>query len=244
MAETAQPTPGDGRPPAQTPTGEIKDQATPSATPTETKPTETTPPPAQTSDTPPPAPDGDKSLVNAGQKAEKTPEAAPEAYAEFKVPEGTELDPTAATEAQALFKGLNLSQESAQKLVDFYVSKTNEAFQQPFKAYRDMRDGWVKDAKAHTELSGKLEPNGPVLSTIARAIDGLGDAALASEFRAAMDLTGAGDHPAFIRTFYKMAQALTEGRPVAGSGPSRHGQVAPGDRAGTSIASRLYPNLP
>jgi hypothetical protein len=244
MAETAQPTPGDGRPPAQTPTGEIKDQATPlvSQTPTETpKPTETKPP---TSDTPPQAPDGDKSLVNAGQKAEKAAEAAPETYAEFKVPEGVELDAKDATEAQALFKGLNLSQESAQKLVDFYVSKTNEAFQQPFKAYRDMRDGWVKDAKEHAELSGKLEPNGPVLSTIARAIDGLGDAALAGEFRAAMDLTGAGDHPAFIRTFYKMAQALTEGRPVAGSGPSRHGQVAPGDRAGTSIASRLYPNLP
>lgn len=233
MSETQVQVIGDGRAPAQTATGEIVDQAKPlvqeTTSSTETK-TETT---SATSS------QEDKSLLNKDVKAAASP-GAPEKYTDFTVPEGYTLDETVLKESSELFKSLNLDQAGAQKLIDMYVAKTSEAFQQPYKAYKDMREGWVKEIKADPEIGAKLDQ---VKSTVARAIDGLGDAKLADSFREAMDVTGAGDHPAFIRVFYRLAQLVTEGKPVAGSGPSAHGQRQPG-AAPVSAARALYPNNP
>jgi hypothetical protein len=170
----------------------------------------------------------------------EAPAGAPEAYEAFKVPEGTELDAAVAAEAGALFKGLNLPQAAAQQLVDFYVKKTTESFQQPFNAYQDIRKGWVEEAKNHPEIGKNLDQ---VIATVGRAIDGLGDVKLASDFRQAMDFTGAGDNPAFIRVFYKLAQMVTEGGAVKGVGPAATGQRSPGERPATA-AHALYPTLP
>jgi len=166
---------------------------------------------------------------------------APDKYEEFNVPDGYTLDPEVATAAGELFKGMNLTQGNAQKLVDFYVTKTQEAFNAPFRAYQDMVEGWVKEVKAHPEIGGKLDQ---VKATVASAIDSLGDASLARDFRKAMDLTGAGNHPAFVRVFYKLAQMVTEGNAVAGKGPSPHGQAAPGQSTRPSLAQAMYPTLP
>lgn len=173
-------------------------------------------------------------------KAKEDAKGAPEKYEAFKVPDGFVLDDKVAAEASELFKASGLSQEAAQKMVDFYTAKTQEAFQQPYKAYKDMREGWVKEVKADPEIGGKLDQ---VKITIGKALDGLGDPKLAENFKAAMDLTGAGDNPAFIKAFYKMAQALTEGSSVVGRGPSAGGQTAPGQGRVTA-AKALFPNLP
>jgi hypothetical protein len=134
---------------------------------------------------------------------------------------------------------MNLSQDQAQKLVDFYVKKTTESHQAPFKAYADMRKEWREKAAAHPEVGGDLQR---VKETVHRALAQLGDAQLASDFSEVMDMTGAGDHPAFIRAFYKFAQQVTEGRPVSGNQPSRFGQGNQGKPQ--SAAHALYPNLP
>jgi hypothetical protein len=59
-----------------------------------------------------------------------------------------------------------------------------------------------------------------------------------------MDMTGAGDNPAFILTFYRLAQRQTEGSHVAGRGPSPGGQQRPGSADIRSPAQDLWPNLP
>jgi len=241
MPEAAQQTP-DASGIVRTATGEISESSsrapeeTPSqpTTTTETKPT-TTQPATSTTKT---GDDDGRSLLNEGEKA-KAPTGAPESYQEFKVPEGYTLDAAAAQEASGLFKTMNLNQEQAQRLVDFYVKKTQESHDAPFKAYVDMRKGWREEASKHAEIGGNLAQ---VKETVSRAINQLGDAQLASDFRDAMDITGAGDHPAFIRVFYKFAQAVTEGRPVSGNQPSRFGQGNQG-RPQTA-AHALYPNLP
>jgi len=61
--------------------------------------------------------DEDKGEENKPDK----PEGAPEKYEAFKVPEGVTIDETAATEFGALAKELNLTQENAQKLVDYQI---------------------------------------------------------------------------------------------------------------------------
>ena len=168
----------------------------------------------------------------------------PEKYSDYTVPDGFVLDPAIKTEADTLFKGLGLSQEAAQSLVDFYTAKTTEAATAPYKAYQEMTDGWRKDAENHPDLKGKIGPGKEISIRIAKALDGIGDAQLASDFRAQMDLTGAGNHQAFIRVLDYFAQRMTEGTHVAGKGPSELGQSKTGDVSKPSAAAAMWPTLP
>ncbi len=226
--------------PERTAEGTIVDQS-PTAQPVESPPTTTPATPTE-----PKAPDG-KTLLTEGappKEPEKEPaKGAPEKYEEYKVPEGYSLDPEVKTQADSIFKGLGLNQEQAQSLVDFYTKQTSDAFQAPFKAYQEMTDSWRQESENHPDLSGKLGPGKEVSVRIAKALDGLGDPKLASDFRAQMDLTGAGNHHAFIRVLDRFAQRLTEGTHVAGRGPSQAGQSRPGE-APPGAAAAMWPNLP
>ena len=178
------------------------------------------------------------------KKEEAKPEGkAPEKYEDYRVPEGFQLDADVKTEADKIFKGLGLSQDQAQSLVDFYVKQTSESAQAPYKAWETMQNDWRKESESHSELSGKLGPGKEVSVRIGKFLDGLGDAKLASDFRALMDLTGAGNHQAFIRVLDHAAKRLTEGGHVAGKGPSTAGQSRPGE-AQPSAAAAMWPNLP
>ena len=223
----------------RTPTGEITTQPAtdpaPSPTTTQSQPTTTETKPVETKP--------GETLLTEKKDDKAAPQGAPEKYTDYTVPEGFTLDPEIKTEADKLFKGMNLSQTQAQELVNFYTAKTKEAFEAPFNAYQETRKEWRQSAENDQDLRGKLSPGGEVLTTIAKALDSLGDPKLASDFREAMDMTGVGDHPAFIKTFYRLAQRLTEGTHVAGRGPVPAGQAKPGTEA-QSPAQTLWPNLP
>jgi hypothetical protein len=193
----------------------------------------------------PGAGEGDKTLLTKDEPKEgaKPSAGAPEKYEDFKVPEGYELDNGVLGEAAPLFKELGLTQEGAQKLVDLYSKHAIETAQAAAKSYRDMRAAWVSKAKALPEIGTEIGLGKKVNVTIAKALDGLGDPALTSEFKAAMDQTGAGDNPAFIRVFYALASKLVEGGPVKGNGPSSAGQKEPGGGRKTA-AAEIWPNLP
>jgi hypothetical protein len=163
----------------------------------------------------------------------------PEAY-EFKMPEDFELPEETSKEVTTLFKEIGLDQPSAQKLLDFYIDKASEAQKAPYEAWAKMRKGWVEEVKNDKDLGGRLAE---VRVTVSKAIDGLGDPKLAQDFRQAMDFTGAGDNPAFVRVFWKLAQMVTEPGHVSGKGPSAEGQKSPDERPRTAAAA-MYPNLP
>lgn len=191
---------------------------------------------------------GETSTEKAEPKAETKPsvlnqkdlQGAPEKYEDFKVPEDFELNEDVMAKATPMFKELGLSQAGAQRLIDFYAEQQKDALEAPFKTWADTQQKWVDEVKADPEIGGKLPE---VKATVAKALDALGDQKLASEFKAAMDYTGAGNHPAFVKAFYKMALAMTEGGHVAGKGPSPLGQRGPGV-APESAAKAMYPNLP
>jgi hypothetical protein len=212
----------------------------PAVTPDPSTPTTT---PAPTTET---KPDG-KTLLTEGKPADKPEpkpaEGAPEKYEDYKVPDGYTLDPTVKGEADKLFKGLGLNQDQAQSLVDFYTKQTTEAFQAPFEAYQKMTSDWRSQAESHPALRGKLGPGQEVNVRIGRALDSLGDPKLSADFRELMDLTGAGNHQAFIRVIDAFAKRVIEGTHVAGNGPSRAGQSAPGGTP-QSAAQAMYPHLP
>jgi hypothetical protein len=168
----------------------------------------------------------------------KVPDGVPDTYT-FTAPDGRTLDAGAIEAATPIFKELGLNQAQADKLVEFYNKQTGDIAQKNLDAVNTMREGWRTAVNADPEIGGKLDA---VKADIGKALSQL-PPALSQEFRDAMDLTGAGDHPAFIKAFHKFAQMVNEGKAVTAAAPSPHGQKAPG-AAPRSLASTMYPNLP
>jgi len=173
---------------------------------------------------------------------ESKPESsgAPESYTDFSVPEGHTLDAAAVEAATPIFRELGLSQDQAQRLVNFYseqigkINSENEGFME------SMRTQWRNDLKADKEIGGKLEQ---VKTDIGRTLDRLPESVRIS-FKDAMDMTGAGDHPAVIKAIYEMSKLIGEGSHVSGDRPSEHGQARNGVQSRPSLAGAMYPNLP
>jgi len=229
---------------ARSPTGEILDQSTP------TTPTTPTQPPSGEVSTPTNPPSGEVPPVD--PKAPVPPPTAPvvpDSYTAFKAPDNYTLDPAAIAEATPLFKELGLTQDQAQKLIDAQVRRDIALARAPEKAVTDMRNAWRGQVEADPDIKATVDKNSgktgmdAVKINIARTLSVL-PVDLQVEFKDAMNLTGAGDHPAFVKAFNKLAAFVTEGSHVTGGGPSPAGQQKPGTTAKPSAAQALYPNLP
>lgn len=219
-------------PAARAPTGELLNQ----------DPTLLPNPPAEPTTTPT-APTEPKPTE---PKAPTDPAGAPEAYTEFKLPEGVTLDGETLTKAQELFKGLNLPQDAAQSLVDFHAAQLKASAEAPMAAYKTMTEGWKAAYKADPDIGPKAEA---IKANIGKGFAGMiaaaGEsapkvAAEVAEFKAAMDLTGVGDHPAFIKVLNRFAERFVEPAHVSGGGPAP--VAAPGSGP-ISPAKALYPGL-
>jgi len=166
---------------------------------------------------------------------------APEAYADFTAPEGYTIDKATIEKALPIFKELNLSQDAAQKLVEFYATTQLQGAKAGETAYNTMRETWRGETLKDTSLATGNDLKPEVKQGIGRTIDSLGPE-LAKQFRETMDLTGVGDNPTFVKAIYQFSKFVTEGRPVQPGGPSPAGQVSP-DAKPKSIASAMYPKL-
>jgi len=237
---------------ARSPTGEILDQSTvttPGATSTDptltqqsqqdpTKSADATPPSDPTKSTDPTQPPPAK--ADAGT-------TVPEKY-EFKAPDNYTIDPAAIAAATPIFKELGLTQDQAQKLMDIQIAREIALAKAPDEAVRTMRNGWRGETESHAEIKATVDKNSgktgmdAVKVNIARTLSVL-PVDLQVEFKDAMNLTGAGDHPAFVRAFNKLAAFVTEGSHVNGKGPSELGQTRPGTTTKPDAAAAMYPGL-
>lgn len=186
-------------------------------------------------------PKSETSLLNV---EEPTPVGAPEAYTPFNVGEGKTLDEGVFAEAAPLLKELGLSQEGAQKLVDFYAKQQQAAVDKLYSEFAETRQNWRKETEAYVGTNGRQikADIGSALNTIFAKPDGTPNAERIGQFRDFMDMTGAGDNPAFVEAFHKMAKLVTEGKAVTGNAPSIHGQASP-NAGRPSRAAAIYPNL-
>ncbi len=182
----------------------------------------------------------DQSL--SAQTTPPTPKApaAPESYT-FTAPEGAKLDDAIVADATPVFKELGLTQDQAQTLVNWYAKQASSQSKAIETAVANMRAEWVSQIKADPEIGSKL--NSHVIPEIGRLKDQL-EPGLRREFEAAMNLTGAGDHPAFIKAFYALAQRVNEGTHVTGLNPSPNGQSSSGVVRRPSAAAAMFPGLP
>lgn len=207
----------------------MKDASAPTSTPESTT--------TATDPASPPQGQGKDPAGGTPPKPEATPAGAPEKY-EFKAPEGYTLSEAIITEATPIFKELNLTQDQAQKLVDFHSKQMLKAAEAPQEAYRNLRADWQNQLKTDPVIGNQLDV---VKTNIGRVISAL-PVEMQQPFKDAMDLTGAGDHPAFVKAMNKFHELIGEGKLVQGGNPSPLGQSAPGARK--SAAQAMYPNLP
>lgn len=152
---------------------------------------------------------------------------APEKYEDFKYPEDMELDKSKLEQGMALFKELNLPQDKAQKLVDFYSSVVQEAQKAWEQSWNNTQKEWVDTTKADKEIGGdKLEAN---LEAARHVVKEYGTPALIE----ALNLTGIGNHVEVIRFLSKIGKMMKEDSVDGG-----------GDNVQTErdVAKTLFPN--
>ena len=176
-------------------------------------------------------------------------EGAPEKYADFTAPEGYELDEELVGKIAPVFKELNLTQEQAQKLVNFYGETALEIAEAPYKTYETMREGWRSEIVKDAEIGNGKDDLKPEVSAAIDGVFNLMPAQVADGFRKALSMTGAGDNPDIIRGWVALtkipaiAQLVKEGTPILAGGPSPGGQKPAGQQP-QSAGAVLYPHLP
>lgn len=184
----------------------------------------------------------EKTLANEVEKTEAVKAVVPEKY-EFKPPEGFEFNQESLDRAVPIFKKLGLDQAGAQELMDLYAAEAQKVANGPVEYWQQMQTDWRKEITSDPKYgngNGGLKPE--VTKAIAD-VKNLLPPEIKGSFEEAMELTGAGNNPAFIKTIHFLASKLTEGAHVSGGGPAKQGQAKPGAPSGPGAAS-LWPNLP
>lgn len=183
-------------------------------------------------------PEAEPQKAAEGSQIQTAASTAPEKYNDFTLPDGYEFDQAELGKATTVFKELGLSQDAAQRLVSLYAENGLQAAQAPFEYWAQMQKDW--NAEIASRFPG--EASNRVRADINSAIDTVLPPSLARNFKAALDLTGAGTHPDMVEGLSILLRPLYEGKPVVGGRPSEAGQKAPG-QAPMSIAEAMYPHL-
>ena len=139
--------------------------------------------------------------------ADAKPAGAPETYADFKMPEGFAMDAALLGEFAPTLKELNLTQEQAQKVMDFAPKLVQATAEKTAASLMDAygladRATWAEAVKADKEIGGERLPEN--LAMAKKAVDAYGD----PELKTFLNKSGLGNHPALIRAFVKAGKPL------------------------------------
>lgn len=148
----------------------------------------------------------------------------PDKY-ELKLPDKSSLDPAVLERTAATARELGLSNESAQKALDFVnqeVATREAAFLQshspgdpaknipPGEAWVAQQEAWKSAAMADKEIGGTPEQFDANVAAANKAFDKFAT----PEFRAHVWKTGLASHPEVVRVFARIGKAMGEGSVV------------------------------
>jgi hypothetical protein len=139
--------------------------------------------------------------------------AAPPDYA-LTVPPGMDPDEPLLGTFKEIAAKHGLPLEAAQDIVDMVAPKLAEALTRPYQLWKKTQEAWQAEAKSDAEFGGADFARN--MASIAKVLDQYCDPKL----RDALDVTGAGNHPAIIRSFWRLSQILTEPGHVAAAKPA------------------------
>jgi hypothetical protein len=203
-------------------------------TPSQTPPPSSDPP----SNEPPIDPNAPPSEAPKSPLTEEKP-PAPEPFEADKLtlPEGMEKNEIY-DEFTNFAKEAGFKHSDAQKALDLAAKAIKANLDASNTAWYKQQTEWLEAIKKDSELGPNLEVD---TQTFAKVADNreLSD----PDFRKALDFTGAGTHPAIVRTLIRWSKALSEGGLVAGNPAERNrqGGTVPSDK---TMADRLYPGGP
>ncbi|HYA40880.1 MAG TPA: hypothetical protein VEF34_06230 [Syntrophobacteraceae bacterium] len=164
---------------------------------------------------------------------------APEQYADFTLPEGVTMDEAQTSEFKSFAKEQDLTQEQAQKVLEFGAAKIKDLTEAPYKAWSDMQTKWQAECKADPDIGGtKFEQSikdAALVFTPGESNPFVGSADEAKALREALSATGAGNNPAIVRLFVQMGRLLAEPGPLTG-------KPAATDKQGDLLA-KMYPTM-
>lgn len=135
----------------------------------------------------------------------------PPSYDGLTVPEGISFAPETLEAFKSLAREINLTQEQAQKLVDYESSFVLRGQADEQEEKRQTLERWAQQTRAL--YGAKLEEE---ISFALRAADAFGG----PDFRALLEDTGLGNHPVIIRMLSGVGKAIGEdafpgGKPAA-----------------------------
>lgn len=161
-------------------------------------------------------------------KADKDPqsEGAPDEY-KFDIPEGVKVNEDIMSEFTPLLKDLGASQEQAQKIVDLQSKFMEQMAEAQNAAWTERQNDWSKAAESDEEYGkGKYDESIGIARKAMREIGG-------AELTKVLEETGMGNHPEFIRFFYRVGLAI-------GEDSLSFGQA--NKEGAKSIAQRMFPD--
>lgn len=158
-------------------------------------------------------------------------DGAPDEYEDFTFPDGIEADEAAIKDFVPLAKELDLNQAQAQKLVDYDSQRRLDEAQARQEAWAETLEGWRSDAESDKEIGGNAFNDNIVVAKA--AIDEFGT----DELKAALDATGVGNHPEFIRFAYRIGKAISDDKLNVGGarGTAQSSQKTQGQK--------MYPSM-
>ena len=148
---------------------------------------------------------GDPNAAAPEQKPEEAQKpvapVVPEAYADFKLPEGVEIDKTMLEGVKAQFKEAGYTQEQAQKAIDLHI----KGLQEQQEIFIQERKNWVAELKADKEFGGdKFDTTAKGAQLALRKFDADG------KMLDLLETSGFGDHPGVIKFLARIHAAMGE----------------------------------
>lgn len=128
------------------------------------------------------------------------------------------IAPDDMTTLQDTARKLGLTQEQFQGMTALGAQRIADLAAAPLKAWNDQQAAWQTSIKADPDIGGDKLP--AALGHAAGALDAFGGA----ELREALNVTGAGNHPAIVRAFVSIGRALADpskavfGKPAGAAG--------------------------
>lgn len=142
-------------------------------------------------------------------EGEPESQKAPTAYT-LTAPEGQTIADGVMDAFRATAKDLDLTNEGAQSILDAVLPKMSEAAQERLDAHRTE---WRDQAKNDDEFGGAgFETNVKIAN---QALSRFGS----EEMKSLLVESGLGDHPEFVRAFYRIGKAISEDTILTGGQP-------------------------
>lgn len=172
--------------------------------------------------TEPPAPDA-AAAADAAAATEPPPAAEPvtPVYEPFTLPEGITAEPERLAAYTETLGKFGVSQEAGQALIDMHAAQmqqyaTHLASEQ-HRVFAETRKGWRDQVMADEEIGGAGHQT--AMAAVARMRDLLVPERNRGAFNEFLRVTGAGDHPEFLRLMHSAARAFDE--PAIPAAPHR-----------------------